>query len=269
MVYKRYGQVFNQIRNQKHLPLSFFESVGINKSSLQRFETGQTMMGFERLDAALQAMNVTLGEYEYFLNYFQAGYLEEIVDEVIGNIYVRNTNRLQLIAQECKESNQMILYHACRSSFEELDEDSVEIIASYLYDIEQWGYFELSIFFISMECFSERTIMHLMNDFWNKAKEMYGVFKYRRRFLETSYKAIIHLSKLGYKNSVDSIIKQSYFSDQVYDMYCENLRRIALGFYKQSFIKVEEGRKEWEKSCQLFEEFGHIELARYYKLILQ
>ena len=42
MPYKRYGAVFETLRKQKHLPLSYFESFGIEKTTIQRFETGKT-----------------------------------------------------------------------------------------------------------------------------------------------------------------------------------------------------------------------------------
>ena len=269
MTYKRYGVVFKTLRKQKHLPLSYFESFGIEKTTIQRFETGKTMMGFEKLDCALQAMNVTLGEYEHFLNFFQPDYLEEVVNEVIGNIYLENNVRLQMIAQDCAENDQLILSLATRSCYEKLNEEDIEKIVSYLYDIRQWGYFELSIFYIVMKQFSEREIMHLMRDFWDKGKDFYGIFKYRRRFLETSYKAILILSLRGCKDSVNTIIKESYFTDKVYDIYCENLRRLSVGVYKQMFFNSRAGYIEWQSACNLFKDFGHDELYDYYRKSLR
>ena len=80
MPYARYGKVFKKLRTQKHLPLSFFESYGLQKSAIHNFENGKSMMGFERLDIALQAMNVSLAEYEYFINDFQLNYMEEMLE---------------------------------------------------------------------------------------------------------------------------------------------------------------------------------------------
>ena len=58
MPYKRYGEIFKKLREQKNFSLSHFSEIGISKASLSRFELGQTMISFERLDSALQEMNV-------------------------------------------------------------------------------------------------------------------------------------------------------------------------------------------------------------------
>ncbi|MDT2859014.1 helix-turn-helix transcriptional regulator [Lactococcus lactis] len=53
MPYKRYGEIFKKLREQKNFSLSHFSEIGISKASLSRFELGQTMISFERLDSAL------------------------------------------------------------------------------------------------------------------------------------------------------------------------------------------------------------------------
>lgn len=65
----RYGKVFKLIRNQKNLPLSYFEKIGIGKSHVGKFERGEIMMAFDRIDNMLQLMNVSLGEFELIVNH--------------------------------------------------------------------------------------------------------------------------------------------------------------------------------------------------------
>ena len=55
-VYKKYGDCFKKLRNQKNLGLSYFSKIGINRANLSRFERGQTMMSFERVDLMLEEM---------------------------------------------------------------------------------------------------------------------------------------------------------------------------------------------------------------------
>ncbi|MDH8063404.1 helix-turn-helix transcriptional regulator, partial [Lactococcus lactis subsp. lactis] len=83
MPYKRYGEIFKKLREQKNFSLSHFSEIGISKASLSRFELGQTMISFERLDSALQEMNVTLAEYEHFINNFSMDYKEEFIEDII------------------------------------------------------------------------------------------------------------------------------------------------------------------------------------------
>ncbi|MDT2871551.1 helix-turn-helix domain-containing protein [Lactococcus lactis] len=87
MVYQRYGKTFKNIRLQKMLSLSFCEKVGISKSTIYRFESGQAMIGFDSLLIALYEMGVTLAEYEMFLNDFIESYQEEIISAILRADY--------------------------------------------------------------------------------------------------------------------------------------------------------------------------------------
>lgn len=42
MPYKRYGEIFKKLREQKNFSLSHFSEIGISKASLSRFEFCQT-----------------------------------------------------------------------------------------------------------------------------------------------------------------------------------------------------------------------------------
>lgn len=97
MVYQRYGKTFKNIRLQKMLSLSFCEKVGISKSTIYRFESGQAMIGFDSLLIALYEMGVTLAEYEMFLNDFIESYQEEIISAILradyfGDVSEKKTN---------------------------------------------------------------------------------------------------------------------------------------------------------------------------------
>lgn len=78
MIYKKYGETFLKLRKQKGFNLIYFEQLGISKSSLGKFERGESMLGFDKLTTALQVLSVTLGEYENLLNDFELGYTRTI-----------------------------------------------------------------------------------------------------------------------------------------------------------------------------------------------
>lgn len=209
MPYARYGKVFKNIRTQKKLPLSFFESYGLQKSAIHNFENGKSMMGFERLDVTLQAMNVSLAEYEYFINDFHLDYMEEILEELVTQVLYGNIEQLKKIEKSALNSEQILLRITAQSCYKKVSSDDVEDLVSYLYEINSWGYFEITIFYLTLAQFSEREIMHLMTDFWEKGKDAYGIFKYRRRFMEASFRAVVLLSNKGARKSADKIMKES------------------------------------------------------------
>lgn len=265
MPYARYGKVFKKIRTQKNLPLSFFESYGLQKSAIHNFENGKSMMGFERLDVALQAMNVSLAEYEYFINYFQLNYTEEMLEELAIQVIYGNIEQLKKIEKSALDSDQNLLRITAQCCYKKVSNDDAEGIVSYLYQINNWGYFEISIFYLGLDQFSERDIMHLMTDFWEKGKDAYGIFKYRRRFMEASFRAVVLLSSKGARKSAEKIMKTSYFQKDARDIYVQILRKLATGFYEQCFGDRIKGEAECNKYLILFEDLGYPELSNYYR----
>lgn len=265
MPYARYGSIFKKLRTQKNLSMSFFESYGIQKATIQRFETGQSMMSFERLDVALQAMDVSLAEYEFFINNFQLGYVEEFLEELVLNSIRGNVEQIKRIEKSALNSGQDLLRITAQSCYKKVPMDEIQEVVSYLYQIESWGYFEISIFYLNLDQFSEKEIMHLMARFWEKGKDAYGIFKYRRRFMEASFRAVVLLSSKGAKKSADKIMKESYFQKDAKDVYVQILRKLATGFYEQCFGDMERGKSECEKYLLLFDDLGYSELATYYR----
>ncbi|AYG01543.1 Rgg/GadR/MutR family transcriptional regulator [Lactococcus allomyrinae] len=265
MPYGRYGKTFKKIRTQKHLSLSYFTDLGISKAALDRFELGRTMMSFERVDAALQEMNVSLGEYEYFINDYALDYQEEILLEITNADIASDSHTLSKIYEEAFSAGYIYLAYAAKSRYMSLTIEEAEKVTDFLYGVEQWGYFELSIFYFALDNLSEREIMHLMQGFWTKNRALYNIFKYRRRILQSAYRAATLLSAKGYKQSAFKILQKSHPRDQVYDLYIQNVRKMALGFYDYCFENREQGQAQIQGAIQLFAEMDHQDLELYYQ----
>lgn len=265
MPYAKYGSIFKKLRTQKKLSMSFFENYGIQKATIQRFETGQSMMGFDRLNTALQAMNVSLAEYEFFINNFEHGYVEELLKELAIASIFGNVEKIKEIEKSAFNSEQYLLGITAKSCYKKISPDDVQEVVSYLYQVESWGYFEMSIFYLTLDQFSEKEIMHLMKSFWDKGKDAYGISKYRQRFMEASFRAVVMLSSKGAKQSANKIMEESYFQKDTHDIYVQILRKLATGFYEQCFGDKEKGKSECEKYLLLFEDLGYPRLAKYYR----
>lgn len=265
MPYKRYGEIFKKLREQKNFSLSHFSEIGISKASLSRFELGQTMISFERLDSALQEMNVTLAEYEHFINNFSMDYKEDFLEDIILADIADDVDKFHNLYLEAMEYDSKMLAYCAKSRYEILTQMEADDVVEYLYDVGEWGYFELSIFYLTLDSFSEREIMYLMKELWGKSKHLYGVFKYRRRVLQSSYRAVVLLSSKGARDSARSILQKSYPKDDFYDLYVENLRNLAHGFYSYCFKDKISGEKQIKNAIEIFGQVGYEDLADYYQ----
>ena len=86
MIYKKYGQTFQQIRKQFGVSLAELSTIGIQKSTLSNFERGKSMMTFDKVILSLQYLGVSLEDFENFLNRYNSIdplYLLDSVEEVI------------------------------------------------------------------------------------------------------------------------------------------------------------------------------------------
>lgn len=74
MVYSKYGECFKKLRKQHNITLRAFEGIGISMATLSKFENGKTMLSLDKLDQALELMNVTMSAYSLMINNGQSNY---------------------------------------------------------------------------------------------------------------------------------------------------------------------------------------------------
>lgn len=72
MIYKKYGQTFQQIRKQFGVSLAELSTIGIQKSTLSNFERGKSMITFDKVILSLQYLGVSLEDFENFLNRYNS-----------------------------------------------------------------------------------------------------------------------------------------------------------------------------------------------------
>ncbi|MDT2850549.1 hypothetical protein P7H64_00660 [Lactococcus lactis] len=104
------------------------------------------MISFERLDSALQEMNVTLAEYEHFINNFSMDYKEEFLEDIILADIADDVDKLHNLYLEAMKYDSKMLAYCAKSRYEILTQTEADDVVEYLYDVGEWGYFELSIF---------------------------------------------------------------------------------------------------------------------------
>lgn len=78
------------------------------------------MISFERLDSALQEMNVTLAEYEHFINNFSMDYKEEFLEDIILADIADDVDKLHSLYLEAMEYDSKMLAYCAKSRYETL-----------------------------------------------------------------------------------------------------------------------------------------------------
>lgn len=266
MPFAGYGEKFRVIREQKRLPLSYFQKLGVDKIGLSRFERGLSMMGLEKVDMMLQSMNVSLAEYELMINNFVPDFQETFIQEIDEADFSQDKKQLMALYQEARDSGYNYLALAAKARFEQLSLSELDEITSYLIKVKAWGYFELSIAYFVLDNLSIPIIRQLMIDFEVKNKNYYGIYKYRRRILQIAYRAIVLFTSKGEKALAEQVIALTEHRDKSgIDLYLANLRQMALGFYDYYFGDKTAGKHAIQSSLDIFERLGQDHLKSFYE----
>jgi Rgg/GadR/MutR family transcriptional activator len=267
MVNSKYGKIFRQLREQKKLSLSHFDkmNIGLSKSALGRFERGETVLPFDKVDLALQEMNVTLGEYEYLINDFSLDYQEELLSKIEEADFLEDEENLRKIYQEALENNHKLIAYSAKSCFKSLEKLEQEEITDFLYEVDVWGYSEISILYFTISHLSKKEVSYLMKNFWQKNQHSLDIFKYRRRILQTAYRAIVYLSSKNYHDEADIIFQQCENQNRERDFFITILRSLAKSVCIYNAGNKELAQIQLNEAFFIISKLGDDKLVNYYK----
>lgn len=223
MVYSRYGQVFKEIRNDKGLPMSYFENIGIARSVLSRFENGHVRIRFETLDIMLQEMNVNLAEYELMFNNFSMDFQAEFILEAEEADYAKNIKKLQELDVTARDSGYFWFAIMAKARFSHLSLSEVEALLDILGSIKQYGYLQICLVYFTIDNLETNNIIEILSRFEQKRKNYYDIFKYLRRILQVAYRASIILDFRGEKRLSDFILKIYNRKKVTHDLFITQL----------------------------------------------
>ncbi len=189
------GEIFYDLRTQRNFRLTDFGKVGLSKSSLSDFESGKSILRFDKLDAALELMHIEVSEFEYFFNNYHSDYFVEICDEIEDANYMQDTVKLKAINNESRkydneQGNRMIFLATQNLLYGLTEREEVEV-TDLMFNIEVWSYFELSILSFVVEHLNTRLTLSLMKDFWKENLHYLKVKKYREKIVQIVCRAAV------------------------------------------------------------------------------
>ncbi|MDQ7119998.1 helix-turn-helix domain-containing protein [Lactococcus petauri] len=266
MVYKKFGYVFRQIREQKHISLSDFSSIGISKATLSRFERAETMMNFEKVVQALQLMGIGLEEYEYLLNDYAPNESEALLKEIEMAFLKQDKKALDNLYKVAFEAGYPYISLAAKASYTELSSENIDTITDYLYDIKVWGQIELYLFYFTMNKLSIRDILYILDLFLlEKKHKIFNSVKYLEIFVCACCRAIALLASKGYQEYSAHILNRVESLELVQSMFLRNLLNLSKGFWTYRFKGEKAGNTMMLQALKIFHQIGSQEIAQYYQ----
>lgn len=269
MIYKKYGEVFKKIRKQGGFSLSCFYSVGIAKATLSEFERGISMMSFEKVNAGLQLMDVSLAEFEYLLNAYGMSDSHSILFSVEQALLNENKSELQNLFQEAIQNGWTHIGFAIKILIGEVYSFELEELTELLYTADIWNKKEMFILYTIIDHIAPKDVIYILKNFKAHAKGTYHSLEHQRSLALILFKAIIILSYYGYEKEAKGIIREIESHKIAHSMFLKNLFYGTRGYWVYCFEDKKKGCSMVIKFLEIQELAGQEEVTRYYRKIFE
>lgn len=269
MVYKKYGEVFKKIRKQGGFSLSCFSTVGIAKATLSEFERGVTMMSFEKVNAGLQLMDVSLAEFEHLLNAYGLSDTQSILFSVEHALLTENKSLLQSLSKEAVQNGWTHIGFAINILAGEIRSFELEELTELLYTADIWNKKEMFILYAIIDQIAPKDVINILKNFKAHAKGTYHSLEHQRSLALILFKAITTLSYYGYKKEARQLIQDIEKYKIAYSMFLKNLFYGTKGYWVYCFEDKKKGYEMGMKFLEIQELAGQEEVTHYYRKIFE
>ncbi len=197
-VYRRYGEVFQMLREQRGYELESFENIGVSAWTLEKFEDGKVMLDFSLVDAALQMMHVPLYEFSHILDKGEDDYFNEIYIKVDTAYFSDDSAALQQIYEESivYDDFRMIAF-AAKSCYDTLSETELEEVSDFLFGVDIWTNLELFVFNYTVGQLSFSLVRSLWTDLLKDLSLFEDNRDYRIRIVRTGVATCLSMIDSG------------------------------------------------------------------------
>ncbi|GBG97269.1 Rgg/GadR/MutR family transcriptional regulator [Lactococcus termiticola] len=272
MVYQKYGETFRRIRQQRGLSTSAFKYLGISKTTISNFENGKQMMAFDKVEAALREMHVTLSDYQLSIN---NGIIDHYIDafsRIESAYFAQDERQLSFIYQDYKDSinewDHKIALSA-KACYRSLSDAEKAELMHYFDHLEEWNLFDLSVYANCITQLDNDYTFKLMEHFWNSRHSYMASSSYRRILTRAVCRVLINFVEADEKEMAEVILKR--LKDALFptDLVLRVFIKFFEGYYEYAFVNKSEGKKEMRKLIRICETLESYELENifehYYK----
>ena len=276
MSYSKYGESFRTLRKQHKKTLEYFESLGISKGTLSQFENGKTLLSFDKLDMALQKMNVTMTSYILMINNTESEYFIIQFKEIENAFVTRNKEKLKQIYHdnvyyEIEEDYFIAL--AAKACYEELTDEEKTQLEIFFNNCEMWSRYELNLLINTMPQLDQTLVFSIISQLRQKKYDYLRIRReYRPLFARVLAKGALQLIAPGEQNEAKGLIKYLKelpstleVTEKVMGMYLE-------GCFIYKFEDTQMGNKIVRRSLRILLDIEATDLKNmlefYYKKMI-
>lgn len=278
--YDNLGQVFKNIRTNRHISLKQIADEDVSAAQISRFERGESEISVRKLLIALDNMNVEAGEYFQAVNDFQSSEQIKLMKALVKLEYERDIEgfREKQKEQEDKFKKHPDVYRyylnvillesficKCDESIP-FPKEYMDQVIDYLFTTEQWNEYEL-ILIGNLYLFMDIPLLHNMGKEIVSRRDIYcGV---------TAHKSLVTITLLNiYETCLHrgDLEVASYYREEVKplltdetDLYKRTIYLFLCGYHQYKAGDTKAGTEQMQHAIQIFEWLGSDNLANNYK----
>lgn len=268
------GNIVREVRKSKKMSLAETADGIVTVPFLSKYERGEHSISEERFIKILDRLNITFKELEsliydtsamsqkkFLLNYNQA--------LSTGNILLLNdlfTQEQSFFKKDCniRHQHNMILITQYQNRLNKLpyDKKQTRIIADYLHQVSDWGYYELSLFGNFLFCLSPDTIGKLSKEAFQKASIYSKMPTIKSDLCLVLFNIIVKLLEQDDLGQIPTLFTQAENTLENTKFFYEQTKlQFLKGLYLIKMGNCEEGKVQAQKAIDIMQFLGNYELA--------
>lgn len=156
---KKYGEIFRKLRKSKKASLSFTSQHIVSPQFLSRFERNESRITLDIFLQLLDRLNIHFNEFMMhmstsnnltnqhdFLKEYGVAYTNKDIDLLNHLLLEEKKNLIYDENERHKHNIILIKQQICFINDMSFNSDDTQSIVKYLFDIDNWGFYELSLF---------------------------------------------------------------------------------------------------------------------------
>ena len=278
--YDNLGQVFKNLRTNRHISLKQISNERVSAAQISRFERGESDISLERFLIALSNMHIEVSEFMDAVNNYQRTEQIRFMSALIPLEYERNVAGFQKMQEEearkFSEHPDIYRHHLnvillqsfiCKCDAEvAFPKEYINEVTDYLFTTEEWNMYEL-ILIGNIYLFIDIPLLHRMGQEILKRKDYYWEIG--------SHKSLVTITLLNIWETClhrDALETAAFYKEKIKllldnetDLYKRTIYLFLSGLQQYKQGGREAGIEEMNKAIQIFEWTGSENLANNYK----
>lgn len=289
-----YGATLRTIRKRKGITLQTLASGVCSVSFLSKFERGESDISLDLMTRLLENLMMPFEEFLYIHNEYSLDAVQQFFKHAYALYLNRDIAGLRKLKKEQVEKwqayeivtyqNNALLLEVYESivgkqaQSDEIQKSNVQALSDYLFDVEEWGYYELSLYNGTMLLLESDMVITLSRTAYAKSARFKEYEKLRELVTSLLFNTVIYL--LGPVNRFEEPFlyireTQEFFAylEEVAIPEQHLLEKVHLmqlkGIYQMRIGNKDEGMAKVEMAIRLLQDMGAPKLAANMELYLE